>query len=276
MPSRRTPPSPLPVEPYFRGIRGSRGFLHAIAEDPDDLALRLIFADWLDEQGHSRRANFIRLQCRSAPLPGGHPERERMEEEAEALWSGHCEEWLEGLPAVEGVIWNDGENFAGGLLEGVALDAKRFRVEDLTALFAVADWRRLRTRIATADFNFIGTLLQAPEIANLTFLDLSSNSLGDEGAAALAASPYLAQHTSLGLSENSIGDEGAAALAASPHLAQLTRLNLCENSIGDEGALALAASPHLAQLTNLYLWDNSIGDEGAALLRERYGYIVSL
>ncbi|HEY1067960.1 MAG TPA: TIGR02996 domain-containing protein [Pirellulales bacterium] len=38
-------------------------FLQAIAEAPDDDAPRLIYADWLDEQGDASRAEFIRVQC---------------------------------------------------------------------------------------------------------------------------------------------------------------------------------------------------------------------
>lgn len=38
-------------------------FLQAIIEQPDDTALRLIFADYLDEHGHADQAEFIRLQC---------------------------------------------------------------------------------------------------------------------------------------------------------------------------------------------------------------------
>ncbi len=39
-----------------------RAFLDAIVADIDDNAPRLIYADWLDEQGDSNRAEFIRVQ----------------------------------------------------------------------------------------------------------------------------------------------------------------------------------------------------------------------
>ena len=42
-------------------------FLQAIAEEPDDDALRLIFADWLDERDDPR-GEFIRVQCELAGL----------------------------------------------------------------------------------------------------------------------------------------------------------------------------------------------------------------
>ncbi len=87
--SHRTPPSPLPIEPYFQRIRGASGFLHAIAEEPDDLALRLIFADWLEEEGHSPRADFIRLQCRVEKLPDWHLEHQRQMVQARELGEEH-------------------------------------------------------------------------------------------------------------------------------------------------------------------------------------------
>jgi uncharacterized protein (TIGR02996 family) len=40
-----------------------RAFIAAIVADPDDDAPRLIYSDWLDEQGQSERAEFIRVQC---------------------------------------------------------------------------------------------------------------------------------------------------------------------------------------------------------------------
>src|ERR1700721_2215611 len=43
-------------------------FLRAIVEDPEDMAVRLIYADWLDEHGDSEQAEFIRLQCELSSL----------------------------------------------------------------------------------------------------------------------------------------------------------------------------------------------------------------
>lgn len=42
------------------------GFLQEIIEHPDNDAPRLIYADWLEEQGDSARAAFIRAQCQPA------------------------------------------------------------------------------------------------------------------------------------------------------------------------------------------------------------------
>ncbi len=53
-------------------------FLRMIAENPDDDAPRLVFADWLDEHDMPERAEFIRLQielARMDPSDEGYPEK---------------------------------------------------------------------------------------------------------------------------------------------------------------------------------------------------------
>src|SRR5947208_4411815 len=55
------PPEPPEPEPPPRSP-ADRAFLQAILASPDDEGIRLIFADWLDEQGDPRGA-FIRAQC---------------------------------------------------------------------------------------------------------------------------------------------------------------------------------------------------------------------
>jgi uncharacterized protein (TIGR02996 family) len=82
-----------------------RDFLRAVADDPDDDAPRLAYADWLEEHGDPDRATFIRLQCRTA-------ERERSEEvafpdpevrRADELIEANEDRWGAELPALPGV-----------------------------------------------------------------------------------------------------------------------------------------------------------------------------
>jgi uncharacterized protein (TIGR02996 family) len=42
--------------------------LAAVLAAPDDDAVRLVFADWLEEHGEEERAEFVRLQCRLAEI----------------------------------------------------------------------------------------------------------------------------------------------------------------------------------------------------------------
>jgi hypothetical protein len=74
----------------------------------------------------------------------------------------------------------------------------------------------------------------------------------------------------LDLSNNALGDEGAAALAASPLLAGLRVLHLGRTCVGDAGARALALSPHLGDLTP-HLDGNRISAAVTGMLRQRLG-----
>ena len=44
-------------------------FVRAINADPDDDTARLVYADWLEENGEDERAEFIRVQCELARMP---------------------------------------------------------------------------------------------------------------------------------------------------------------------------------------------------------------
>lgn len=68
-------------------------FLQAIVEEPDDDAMRLIFADWLDEHD-SPRGEFIRAQCEILQLPPQHPRRRQLHTRAVQLFRQHAQEWV--------------------------------------------------------------------------------------------------------------------------------------------------------------------------------------
>jgi len=76
--------------------------------------------------------------------------------------------------------------------------------------------------------------------------------------------------TSVDLRFNSIGDDGAKAIAEALKVnAVLTNLRLDLNNIGAEGAIAIAEALKVnAVLTTLNLWYNSIGVEGAKAIAE--------
>lgn len=115
----------------------------------------------------------------------------------------------------------------------------------------------------------VETLVSSPSLTSLTMLLLWCNRVGDAAVAALAHAE-LPQLNRLDLSGNSVGDEGITVLARSPLLGRLRLLDLTNNRVGDPGALALAASPHAAGLGWLDLSKNPIGPAGQSALRERY------
>jgi uncharacterized protein (TIGR02996 family) len=244
---RRIVSWPLAVEPYFQRLPGSREFLLAVAEDPCDGDLRLVFADWLEDQGEADRAEFIRVQVRPEAWAVVWPRFNQ-------LLQTNQERWLAGLPVIEGACWPDWWNFDGGLLERLHVNRTLAR-DEWERVFASVDVRHLETRYASPDF------FALPLLARLVSLNLMDGRIGDIVAAALAASSHLSGLASLVLEHNYIGPGGARALASSPHLPGLTSLDLRVNDLGDEGARALADSPHLGGLTSLVLRQNEIRDE---------------
>jgi uncharacterized protein (TIGR02996 family) len=73
-----------------------QAFLQAIRSQPDDDAPRLVYADWLDEQGQSERAELVRLQCTLAGLPETLDQLDRrlaLQERARQLLAAHEHRW---------------------------------------------------------------------------------------------------------------------------------------------------------------------------------------
>jgi uncharacterized protein (TIGR02996 family) len=264
-------------------------FLQAILEAPDDDAPRLIFADWLDEQGDSRRAEFIRLQCALARMSEDDSTRVGMQRREQDLLSAHQEAWGEPIRAMV-----FGWEFRRGFVERVTTTAHRF-LKFGEALFRLAPVQHLRLTYVKDRQQKVAA---SPHLARLKSLDVSDGAVRGGEAWVLAASPHLTSLTALclsrlqisnleaerlarisppprlqilDLSANWIGDSGAKALATSPLGRRLTVLNLRGNRIGDAGARALAAAPQLAGLHALYLEGNRFRTNSEEGLRARFG-----
>src|SRR6478735_626738 len=85
-----------------------QAFLDDIAAHVEDDAPRLVFADWLEDQGQSHRAEFIRVQCQLDALDDGDPRREALEERERELLAVHRGEWMRPLPSW---VWRQGAAF---------------------------------------------------------------------------------------------------------------------------------------------------------------------
>lgn len=94
--------------------------LKAICENPDDDTPRLVFADWLQENGEEARAEFIRLQVRHAErLRHAAPNTEKFARRARELWLEHGVQWRADLPAANWLKWHDA--FFRGFVERVTV-----------------------------------------------------------------------------------------------------------------------------------------------------------
>jgi uncharacterized protein (TIGR02996 family) len=259
----------------------AEGFLRAIAEDPDEDAHRLVFADWLDDHGSPEQAAFIRVQCALARLPMDHQARQALRAE-EARLKPAVEALL---PRLRGITWG---TFERGLVTyvraatpaafrrhatrvAVTMPIVKLGLMDTTGLAALARVPQIallremplaNNHLTEAD---LVPILESPHCPRLTRLDAGGNQLGPGAARALAGCARMDRLASLQIYINRIGDEGMEALAASPHLAGLRVLNAHTNGIGPAGARALAASVTLGGLQNLHL-SGPIGLEGGQAL----------
>jgi uncharacterized protein (TIGR02996 family) len=254
-------------------------FMRAIRAAPDDDGPRLVYADWLEENGEPARAEFIRVQCARARLPAGDARAGDLNGRAQALLAENWEAWVGLLRRVAGrsagltgETWILGDyhpdgrwRFRRGFVEELSLTPDVL-LEHADELFGVAPLRRLNLWRAGPSVPALARLPHLAGVEALEFSDPWDNLVRADGMAALAASPHLRRLTSLNLSRNDIADAGAAALAGAPWLAGLRALNLVENGLSDAGAEALAVSPRVSGLHSLELGRNGITDRGLGAL----------
>jgi uncharacterized protein (TIGR02996 family) len=269
---------------------GYEPFLKTILDDPAADAPRLVYADWLEEQGDVR-AEFIRLQVERSHLPENDRRIESYTDRETALLNAHRDEWESELPVwaragcdfvrgfVEHVhIWKRWEAVYGPLLAAAAPVIKLTLHEVAGAIgdFAAGPWLRHLSELEFVDSNmgpdelkdlcdsetaFVG-------LRSLQFMDMH---LMDTGGFLLSRCPRLSRLQQLELIRCKIEERGVVELAETRHLPALTWLNLSDNRIGEQAdrmAVFLVTSPLMRQLKRLYLNDNELTSEIARALAE--------
>lgn len=140
---------------------------------------------------------------------------------------------------------------------------------DFPGIFALPHLEQVGTldmHSARVSLETLKALANSSTLKNLKQLNVSSNSLGKDGATVLASSSGLPQLADLDLSSCSLDDAAVSALASWKRLAKLTRLNLGYNSFTREGLRDLFAPGQLTELKELILNGNELGPEGAGVL----------
>ncbi len=233
-------------------------FLEAIRARPGSAAQRLVYADWLEEQGDPR-AGFIRAQCHAARLAPSHPRRLALEAQAHDLLLRHEEDWLGPLLGHVG-NWE----FHRGLLRSVTVKAETFLAQAEAWLPRLP---LLGVHLRKAH-GHLAALAACPQLAHLNALYLGDNDLTDDDLRVLVNSPHLHCLTELYLQSNHITEEGLRALAASPRLKRLRELSLAANHFRNSGLRALVRSRRLPSLRHLNLTMTFLGPPEVRILAD--------
>jgi uncharacterized protein (TIGR02996 family) len=210
----------------------ANAFLRAIVDDPDDDAPRLVYADWLEENGDQPRAEFIRVQCALTARAGEEsPDLRHLHERDEDLRNRHAAEWTPRIPPLRRSLR---VVFRRGFVEEVTAEARAF-VAGADELFRLAPVRHVRL-LWGADApheraRFMQIVSAVPQLARLHSLDLSDGFIGSDGVQALSVCEYLAGLESLDLRGGHVGERGVRALVEAPWFANLSYLNLSDNDI---------------------------------------------
>jgi uncharacterized protein (TIGR02996 family) len=264
-----------------------RSLLAAIRDDPDDDTARLVYADWLEENGRADHAELIRVQIALAREQGDAKALEHREEELlERLRAA----WPEGL-AEAGVIyrrgmgvltWDGIEEFHEGAARLAAagpppwlveyeLEVQAYRLNDshsrqLVESPSFARITRLEItngeRLTAATIRAIGN---SPYAANLRSIELQGVNLGGLDAAALAEAS-LRRLRRLALLRCPLGAEPIERLANCTTLEELRELVLLWCVEDPSSIIALAKANGLPRLRSLCLTNNKIGDARLRLL----------
>jgi uncharacterized protein (TIGR02996 family) len=272
--------------------------LQAICAEPYDDLPRLVYADWLEENGQPERGEFIRVQCELDRLPHTDPRQAVLLERERELLRAHRNAWAAQLPPLCGVRWGPFERgfvaradfqslkaFTDRFEEAATyaplttVDLRNLSARSMARLASVAHLRQVRVLILVdcrPDDNAVRALATSPHVAGLRELFLTCAPVTDTGAFALASSPHLGQLCLLSLARTHVGPDGILALVDSPRLGGLRRLYCCENPLGDEGAAALLRAERLDRLEEINLAGCRIGLEAANALRTRWGTHVRL
>lgn len=253
-----------------------KGFLADIVSHPDDEGIRLIYSDWLAEQGTAlqlAKSEWIRLQinnsrCRAAVPVDSHMISREMELQAffekELMTNLQCEPGYMG--------WR------GGLLEEIHLHVQTL-LDHGPMLFAQHPIQTLRIYWGLATpfqrVSDLKTLVRQNSFANLRTLDLSGTSIGSSGVEVLAqAGDRFGKLIDLNLSSCSVGDAGLRGILQSSLISQLIHLNLQRNDITTRGIRLLVEklnnldrSGISIQLKSLFLTENRHGGESRLALR---------
>lgn len=255
--------------------------ISAIIDHPNDDTARLVFADWLQENGDPERAEFIRAQVEAATPPDAKRAASKPQKRAAALLKKHEKRWRDavGLPY--------GGEYSRGFLTGLQFSNSSF-AERVAAVLAVEPITEVRLDLhhsldddgAEVTPKWVDGLAANPHLRVVTEINSQTGGFGGKNFARLMKSKHFSHLREIHIFEDVIGSVGVKGIVASPSTFTLHDLVLntgLDWEGGDEekrdsvaAVKILATSPRFASLTHLGLPFNTLGDKCVqALLKSK-------
>ena len=262
--------------------------LTAIIANPDEDTPRLVFADWLQENGQPERAEFIRVQIEVTRLP----DRERQTPHYRALLirfreliAAHRDGWVKplGLPPTRATLRR-------GFVEEIQLNS-----DELLKIGGAALCREVLSSVEVypppddaEDYHedplgdlVLRRLASWPGRGRLRVLRAERFVLTPGAVEAFVNSPPAAGLRALDIAACQFPPKVIRTLAVSANLTELTELRLGYRELAADDVLALARAPHLKKLNTVILHVNGENDPDAAddfreacrELRRRYPHV---
>lgn len=228
--------------------------LAAILANPAEDTPRLVFADYLDENGSSERAEFIRVQVELARLPDADrqtPHYRSLLVRFRQLVADHADGWSEalGVPRTHAI-------FRRGFIEDVTFAPDEvpagsnpaLRREPLRCVIVTPGPRS--GPLAAPGTPVLRKLASWPGRGRFDTLELRGLTVPTDAIEPFLAAPAAANLRALVWSTS---PEGVMKMVESPHLISLERLELGTVRLSVEEAFALARTRNLPKLRNLEL-----------------------
>lgn len=227
--------------------------LREIAARPADDLPRLVYPDWLEENGDPEQGAFVRAAVID-------PLRQPTEQQGKG--------WLAALGVPDANELDP--HFHRGIVEGIECQSLSPLFEAAPVLFdrfpirELLFWWQYRAGLTP---NTLEKLAAMPGLDRLTSLRLANydSPIAYEGDTAgpwrkFAACPRLAGLRFFGVDCARLTDADVEAIAASPALSGLHTLSLEQNTFTTAGVRALLTSPHFQNLKRLSLGGNERGE----------------
>jgi uncharacterized protein (TIGR02996 family) len=145
-------------------ISDGSALFRAVRENPADNNPRLVYADWLQENGQPERGEFILLQCEAWQLCPAYPTVTEARNAASRLLKRYGDLWFSELPALPGVTWSN--LFVRGFVDTAWVVAGKDFHNHVPLLLAATPLQYLT--ILTSDFRAVEALLRVEGIEHLT------------------------------------------------------------------------------------------------------------